>query len=178
MNRVIRVLDDIKTRVAQVNPELGNKINDAVFDMGMNEPMETEDSTIDNGMNPNIQTFAKPRPEVSVVGDDGTVHSFAVEIKAKHNGLICSLFGSATDKINGISISGFFSVHKIINGLSVSAIGINYYKINGVSIAIINKGILTKGLQLGVYNSSVELRGIQFGLWNKNKKRSFPIINW
>jgi hypothetical protein len=98
--------------------------------------------------------------------------------KAKHNGLICSLFGSATDKINGISISGFFSVHKIINGLSISTIGINYYKINGVSIAIINKGILTKGVQFGVYNSSVELKGIQFGLWNKNKKRSFPIINW
>jgi hypothetical protein len=88
MNRVIRVLDDIKTKVAQVNPELGNKINDAVFDMGMNEPSETEESTIDNGMNPNIQTFAKPRPSVSVVGDDGTVHSFAVEIKAKHNGPI------------------------------------------------------------------------------------------
>jgi hypothetical protein len=88
MNRVIRVLDDIKTKVAQVNPELGDKINDAVFDMGMNEPTETEESTIDNGMNPNIQTFAKPRPNVSVVGDDGTVHSFAVEIKAKHNGPI------------------------------------------------------------------------------------------
>ena len=88
MNRVIRVLDDIKTKVAQVNPELGNKINDAVFDMGLNEPAETEESTIDNGMNPNIQTFAKPRPNVSVVGDDGTVHSFAVEIKAKHNGPI------------------------------------------------------------------------------------------
>ena len=88
MNRVIRVLDDIKTKVAQVNPELGNKINDAVFDMGLNEPTETEESTIDNGMNPNIQTFAKPRPSVSVVGDDGTVHSFAVEIKAKHNGPI------------------------------------------------------------------------------------------
>ena len=39
-------------------------------------------------MNPNIQTYAKPRPSVSVVGDDGTVHSFAVEIKAKHNGPI------------------------------------------------------------------------------------------
>jgi hypothetical protein len=88
MNRVIRVLDDIKTRVAQANPELGNKINDAVFDLGPNEPMETEDSTIDTGMNPNIQTFAKPRPSVSVVGDDGTIHSFAVEIKAKHNGPI------------------------------------------------------------------------------------------
>ena len=55
MNRVIKVLDDIKTRVAQVNPELGDKINDAVFDLGTNEPMESMDSKIDNGMNPNIQ---------------------------------------------------------------------------------------------------------------------------
>jgi hypothetical protein len=88
MNRVIRVLDDIKTRVAQVNPELGSKINDAVFDMGSNEPMETEDSIIETGMHPKIESFAKPQPSVSVVGDDGTVHSFAVEIKAKHNGPI------------------------------------------------------------------------------------------
>jgi len=88
MNRVIRVLDDIKTRVAQVNPDLGSKINDAVFDMGSNEPMETEDSIIDTGMHPKIESFAKPQPSVSVVGDDGTVHSFAVEIKAKHNGPI------------------------------------------------------------------------------------------
>ena len=88
MNRVIRVLDDIKTRVAQVNPELGNKINDTVFDLGTNQPMETEDSTIDTGSNPKIESFARPRPNVSVVSDDGTVHSFAVEIKAKHNGPI------------------------------------------------------------------------------------------
>ena len=88
MNRVIRVLDDIKTRVAQVNPELGSKINDAVFDMESNEPMETEDSMIETGMHPKIESFAKPQPSVSVVGDDGTVHSFAVEIKAKHNGPI------------------------------------------------------------------------------------------
>ena len=88
MNRVIRVLDDIKTRVAQVNPELGSKINDAVFDLGSTQPMETEDSTIDTGANPKIESFARPRPNVSVVGDDGTVHSFAVEIKAKHNGPI------------------------------------------------------------------------------------------
>ena len=88
MNRVIRVLDDIKTRVAQVNPELGEKINDAVLDLGVNKPMQSEDAMIDNGMNPNIQTFAKPRPSVNLVEDDGTVHSFAVEIKAKHNGPI------------------------------------------------------------------------------------------
>ncbi len=88
MNRVIKVLDDIKTRVAQVNPELGTKINDAVFDLGNTAPMETENSTIDTGSNPKIESFARPRPNVSVVGDDGTVHSFAVEIKAKHNGPI------------------------------------------------------------------------------------------
>lgn len=88
MNRVIKVLDDIKTRVAQVNPELGSKINDAVFDMGSNLPMETEDSSIDTGISPKIESFARPRSNVSVVGDDGTVHSFAVEIKAKHNGPI------------------------------------------------------------------------------------------
>jgi len=88
MNRVIKVLDDIKTRVAQVNPELESKINDAVFDMGSISPMETEDSTIETGISPKIESFARPRPNVSVVGDDGTVHSFAVEIKAKHNGPI------------------------------------------------------------------------------------------
>jgi len=88
MNRVIKVLDNIKTRVAQVNPELGNKINDAVFDMGSTVPMETEDSIIDTGSSPKIESFARPRPNVSVVSDDGTVHSFAVEIKAKHNGPI------------------------------------------------------------------------------------------
>ena len=88
MNRVIKILDDIKTRVAQVNPGLGSKINDAVFDMGNTIPMETEDSVIDTGMHPKIETFAKPRPNESVVDDDGTVHSFAVEIKAKHNGPI------------------------------------------------------------------------------------------
>ena len=94
MNRVIRVLDDIKTRVAQVNPELGNKINDAVFDMSEREPMQDEEVSMpsfdapQNIGHPKIETFAKPRPNVSVVDDDGTVHSFAVEIKAKHNGPI------------------------------------------------------------------------------------------
>jgi hypothetical protein len=88
MNRVIKVLDDIKTRVAQVNPELGNKINDAVFDLGSTPPMETEDSIINTRSSPKIESFARPRPNVSVVSDDGTVHSFAVEIKAKHNGPI------------------------------------------------------------------------------------------
>jgi hypothetical protein len=91
MNKVIRVLDEIKTRVAQVNPDLGNKINDAVYDMNESDPMQEEGSSMPNFdamTHPKIESFAKPRPSVSVVGDDGTVHSFAVEIKAKHNGPI------------------------------------------------------------------------------------------
>lgn len=87
MNRVIKVLDDIKTRVAQVNPELGNRINDAVLDTDSNLGMN-EDAILSSDGNPKIESFARPRPALSVVGDDGTVHSFAVEIKAKHNGPI------------------------------------------------------------------------------------------
>ena len=94
MNKVIRVLDEIKTRVAQVNPDLGDKINDAVFDMASEEPRQEGDTSMPsfdaptNIGHPKIESFAKPRPNVSVVSDDGTVHSFAVEIKAKHNGPI------------------------------------------------------------------------------------------
>lgn len=91
MNRVIKVLDDIKTKVAQINPELENKINDAVFDMGDSESSMNTDMMMPdmgNRMSPKIESFAKQRPSVSVVGDDGTVHCFSVEIKAKHNGPI------------------------------------------------------------------------------------------
>lgn len=94
MNRVIRVLDDIKTKVAQVNPELGNRINDAVFDLNSGETKPEDETSVPNfdSMSemghPKIESFAKQRPNVSVVDDDGTVHSFAVEIKAKHNGPI------------------------------------------------------------------------------------------
>lgn len=98
--------------------------------------------------------------------------------KAKHNGLILSIFGTATDKINGLSFSGLINVNKILKGLSISIIGANYYKLNGVSISLVNKSILTNGLQIGVYNSTVRINGIQLGLWNKNKNRSFPILNW
>ena len=94
MNRVIKVLDEIKTKVAQVNPELGEKINDAVYEMGNDNLNQEEGSsvpsfdTLVNLGHPKIETFAKPRSNVSVVSEDGTVHSFAVEIKAKHNGPI------------------------------------------------------------------------------------------
>ena len=39
-------------------------------------------------MNPKIESFAKPRASVNVVNDSGTIHSFAVEIKASKDGPI------------------------------------------------------------------------------------------
>jgi len=86
MKKVIKLLENIKTKVAQVNPELADNIDDAM----MTEPeMESPVNPMVNTLqNPQIESFARPRPEVSLKSDDGTIHSFAVEIKAKHNGPI------------------------------------------------------------------------------------------
>lgn len=37
---------------------------------------------------PNIEQFAKPKPRVTVKDEDGTIHSFAVEIKSNQDGPI------------------------------------------------------------------------------------------
>lgn len=86
MKKVIRLLENIKTKVAQVNPDLAERIDDVMVE----EPaMEDATNPMVNTMqSPKIESFARPRPEVSLKTDDGTVHSFAVEIKAKHNGPI------------------------------------------------------------------------------------------
>ena len=73
MEKIIEALRSAKNKVAQVNPMLGEDINNT---LGSFESM------------PKIETFAKPRVNVMQSSEDGTVHSFAVEIKAKHNGPI------------------------------------------------------------------------------------------
>ena len=73
MEKIIEALRSAKNKVAQVNPMLGEDINNT---LGTFESM------------PKIETFAKPRVNVMQSSEDGTVHSFAVEIKAKHNGPI------------------------------------------------------------------------------------------
>ena len=86
MKKVIKLLENIKTKVAQVNPDLADRIDDAIVS---EPPMDDFTNSMVNTMgNPKIESFARPRPEVSIKSDDGTVHSFAVEIKAKHNGPI------------------------------------------------------------------------------------------
>lgn len=77
MNKTIKALKEAKMRVAQTNPELGNEINTM-----LNE--------VNDGMNPNIETYAKPRINVTQSNEssDGLVHSFSVEIKTLKNGPI------------------------------------------------------------------------------------------
>ena len=57
-----------------MNPEFDRPISETLNDI--------------QGMNPKIQTFAKPKLNVSTIDDSGTLHSFAVEIKAKKDGPI------------------------------------------------------------------------------------------
>ena len=77
MNKTIKALKEAKMKVAQTNPELGNEINTM-----LNE--------VNDGMNPNIETYAKPRVNITPSNEnsDGLVHSFSVEIKALKNGPI------------------------------------------------------------------------------------------
>ena len=77
MNKTMKALKEAKMKVAQTNPELGNEINTM-----LNE--------VNDGMNPNIETYAKPRINVTQSNEssDGLVHSFSVEIKTLKNGPI------------------------------------------------------------------------------------------
>jgi hypothetical protein len=77
MNKTTKALKEAKMKVAQTNPELGNEINTM-----LNE--------VNDGMNPNIETYAKPRINVNQSNEssDGLVHSFSVEIKTLKNGPI------------------------------------------------------------------------------------------
>ena len=86
MKKVIRLLENIKTKVAQVNPDLAERIDDVLVDEPVME--DVMNPMVNTMQSPKIESFARPRPEVSLKTDDGTVHSFAVEIKAKHNGPI------------------------------------------------------------------------------------------
>ena len=77
MNKTMKALKEAKMKVAQTNPELGNEINTM-----LNE--------VNDGMSPNIETYAKPRINVNQSNEssDGLVHSFSVEIKTLKNGPI------------------------------------------------------------------------------------------
>ena len=74
-------LVSIHKKIAQANPELADNIDNMVTDMDTNPMVNTFG-------NPKIEPFAKQRANVSVVNDSGTIHSFAVEIKASKDGPI------------------------------------------------------------------------------------------
>ena len=74
-------LVSIQKKIAQANPELADNIDNMVTDMDFNPMVNTMG-------NPKIESFAKQRANVNVVNDSGTIHSFAVEIKASKDGPI------------------------------------------------------------------------------------------
>ena len=65
--------NDRQVRIAQNEEVSNNMINDMV--------------NYTNDL-PKIETFAKPKANISLVEDNGTVHSFAVEIKSNQDGPI------------------------------------------------------------------------------------------
>ena len=81
MNKLAETLLEVRKRVAQANPEIAESIDNSLSDLDTNPMVSTN-------MNPQIETFAKPKASVSLVDDNGTIHSFSVEIKASKNGPI------------------------------------------------------------------------------------------
>ena len=109
---------------------------------------------------------------------DSTNSNNPAPIRAMHNGLIFSPFGTFTEQINGISFSLWMSMGQKVNGISFNLLWNLYGQVNGISIGLVNHANITKGVQIGLFNNSKILKGFQFGLWNKNEKRSLPIMNW
>ena len=73
METIKESLNKIRSKVAQLDPMLGNEVNDMVNYMDQN---------------PSIETFAKPKARVTQIEDNGTIHSFVVEIKSNQDGPI------------------------------------------------------------------------------------------
>ena len=62
MNKVIKLLENIKTRVAQVDPALAGRIDDAIMPEDPMEPMEPMESE-EPMFNPMINTTETPKIE-------------------------------------------------------------------------------------------------------------------
>lgn len=102
----------------------------------------------------------------------------AEPMRAIHNGLLLSPFGTFTNQVNGASISVWMSMGTKINGVTCNLLWNRYEEVNGFAAGMVNHTGIMKGIQLGLVNKTKKLSGIQIGLWNKNEKRSLPFINW
>lgn len=68
----------------------------------------------DLNLNPGISSFAKPKSSFEIKDGDGTIHSFAVEIKSSHNGPIpdTQLMSRILQAIEGKETSEFSTVNE------------------------------------------------------------------
>lgn len=73
-------MDDIKHTLMELENAVRNR--NTKIAQNIHETINTM------GPSPNIETFAKPIPKVVVKDDEGTIHSFAVEIKSNQDGPI------------------------------------------------------------------------------------------
>ena len=74
------MIGDIKNTLLTVEKMVKNK-NQRIA-------QEIHETVNQMGLNPNIETFAKPVSKVTLKDDEGTIHSFAVEIKSNQDGPI------------------------------------------------------------------------------------------
>ena len=68
----------------------------------------------DLNLNPGISSFAKPKSSFEIKDGDGTIHSFAVEIKSSHNGPIpdTQLMSRILQAIEGKETSEFSTANE------------------------------------------------------------------
>ena len=76
----------------------------------------------DLNLNPGISSFAKPKSSFEIKDGDGTIHSFAVEIKSSHNGPIpdTQLMSRILQAIEGKETSEFSTVNEFASVYSPS----------------------------------------------------------
>lgn len=89
MNKLAETMMSVRNKIAQTNPELAETIDNTISNLDTN-PVDDIDTNpmVNTSLNPKIESFAKPKQNVSIVEDNGTIHSFAVEIKSSKNGPI------------------------------------------------------------------------------------------
>lgn len=147
-----------------------------------NVPYEKKSHGVNLQFGQGFFTFFYPFPfnsQDSIISDSlVTYRANEKYIRATHNGLLVSVFGTWTPVTNGVAISGLSSLGGKMNGLALNPILAKYVHLNGISFALFNQSFEVKGVQFGLVNRTTDLRGFQFGLWNVNKKRRLPFINW
>lgn len=99
-----------RTVVSQMMSDVDNYAMD-MEPMPRDSELKVNPSINPLGTNPQIENFAKPTSSVVVKDSDGTIHSFAVEIKSSKNGPIpdTQLMSKILEAVEGSNTNEFAS---------------------------------------------------------------------